>query len=80
MLESFPDCPPDSSGHYFMVVLNIKAQSFEVMDSLSKNGKALMIDACHFLDAGVKTMWTRMYNNSKVQIGSWPIEVADSPR
>jgi hypothetical protein len=79
-LEKFASLPNDSSGHYFLVVLNIKAQRFEVLDSLAENGKALMMEACHFLVAGIKTMWARSYNDSKVQIANWPIEIIDSPK
>lgn len=79
-LEKFGSLPQDSSGHYFLVVLNIKAERFEIIDSLARNGKALMMEACHLLIAGIKTMWKRMYNDSKVQITNFPIEVIPSPK
>jgi hypothetical protein len=39
-----------------------------------------MMDACHLLIAGIKTMWARMYQDSKIRIAEWPIEVIDSPK
>jgi hypothetical protein len=65
-----------------LVVLNVSAERFEIIDSLSsrKKGEALMMEACHMLIAGIKVMWKREYAKSKVQIVNWPIEVIDSPR
>jgi hypothetical protein len=79
-LEKFDGVTNDASGHYFLVVLNIKACRFEVFDSLARNGQPLMVEACHLLVDGIKTMWARIFTDSKVQIANWPIEVIDSPK
>lgn len=79
-LEKFQNLPKDSSGHYWLVVLNIKAERFEIIDSLARNAQALMMESCHLLIASIKKMWAKEYRNSKVQIIDWPIEVIDSPK
>lgn len=69
-----------SSGHYWLVNLNIKAQRFEIVDSLARNGEALLMDSCHFLIGGIKSIWSKHYPKSKIKIHDWPIELIDSPR
>ena len=78
----FPGAKPsEASGHYWLVVLNIKAQRFEIYDSLAtKKREALMMEDTHYLIVGIKTMWLRLFTSSKVQIANWPIELIDSPR
>lgn len=63
-----------------MVVLNIKAERFEVIDSLARRGRALLMESCHLLIANIKVMWGKEYADSKVDIADWPIEVIDSPK
>ncbi|KAK1669076.1 hypothetical protein QYE76_057235 [Lolium multiflorum] len=79
-LQAFPGTPKDASGHYWLVNLNIKAQRFEIYDSLGNNSEPVNMHACHLLIAGIKTNWTRQYSNSKIKIMDWPIEIIDSPR
>ncbi|KAM0887850.1 hypothetical protein ACQ4PT_028729 [Festuca glaucescens] len=79
-LEGFTGAPPSQLGHYWLVNLNIKAQIFEMYDSLGGNGEALLMHACHLLIARIKTMWFKEYKKSKVQIADWPIVLIDSPK
>lgn len=80
VLQKFTRLPTETSGHYWLVVLNLTAQRFEIIDSLGKQGQPLMMDACHLLIAGIKYMWTYHYKESKVQINNREIEVIDCPR
>lgn len=70
----------EKNGHYFLFTLNIKAQRFEIMDSLRREGDAMMMDACHFLAAGIKYMWNKNYRNSTVKIGDFPIVYIPCPK
>jgi hypothetical protein len=60
----------NSSGHYWLVVLDIKGRRFEIIDSLSKDGQALMMPVCHLLITGIKKMWAREYKESSVDISN----------
>ena len=41
-LEKLSSDPKGSSGHYWLVVLNIKARRFEILDSLASKTEALL--------------------------------------
>uniref|UniRef100_A0A0E0PVU0 Ubiquitin-like protease family profile domain-containing protein n=1 Tax=Oryza rufipogon TaxID=4529 RepID=A0A0E0PVU0_ORYRU len=47
----------DKAGHYFMVCLNLKAERFEVYDSLRGEDDEELISASHLVVASIKTMW-----------------------
>uniref|UniRef100_A0ACD5TJR6 Uncharacterized protein n=2 Tax=Avena sativa TaxID=4498 RepID=A0ACD5TJR6_AVESA len=79
-LEKFPQLSKDLSAHYWLVVINIKAKRFEVIDSLARRGCALLMESCHLLIANIKVMWGKEYANSKVDIVDWPIEIIDNPK
>uniref|UniRef100_I1Q175 Ubiquitin-like protease family profile domain-containing protein n=1 Tax=Oryza glaberrima TaxID=4538 RepID=I1Q175_ORYGL len=51
----------DKAGHYFMVCLNLKAERFEVYDSLRGEDDEELISASHLVVASIKTMWDRFY-------------------
>jgi hypothetical protein len=63
-LQCFPGLANDQSGHYWLVNLNLKAERFEIYDSLAKNVEALMMDSCHFLIGAIKAIWASEYQCS----------------
>uniref|UniRef100_A0A0E0HNH3 Ubiquitin-like protease family profile domain-containing protein n=1 Tax=Oryza nivara TaxID=4536 RepID=A0A0E0HNH3_ORYNI len=48
----------DKAGHYFMVCLNLKAERFEVYDSLRGEDDEELISASHLVVASIKTIQT----------------------
>nr|BAD20055.1 hypothetical protein [Oryza sativa Japonica Group]BAD28889.1 hypothetical protein [Oryza sativa Japonica Group] len=51
----------DKASHYFVVCLNLKAERFEVYDSLRGEDDEALISASHLVVASIKTMWDRFY-------------------
>ena len=80
-LQAFEGCDENSSGHYFLVNLNLKAERFEIMDSITnRNGESIMIDACHLLVAAIKVMWSREYAESNIDISEFPMVFIPLPQ
>uniref|UniRef100_A0A0E0HNF8 Ubiquitin-like protease family profile domain-containing protein n=1 Tax=Oryza nivara TaxID=4536 RepID=A0A0E0HNF8_ORYNI len=69
------------AGHYFMVCLNLKAERFEVYDSLRGEDDEALISAYHLVVASIKTMWDRFYmRSSKKTIQNYPLIFIDGPK
>jgi hypothetical protein len=62
------------TGHYYLIVLNLKAERFEVMDSMrSKGNKGLMKDVRSIIGS-IKGMWRANFGESNVNIERWQTE------
>jgi hypothetical protein len=76
------DLTPDIKkfiGHYYIIALNLKAERFELMDSLrSKGNRALMKDA-RGITGSIKYMWSQNYSESKINITNRPTEHISTP-
>jgi hypothetical protein len=74
MFSVLQDLSPGSktfTGHYYLIVLNLKAERFEIMDSLRAEGnKGLMNDARQIIGA-IKHMWSLNYSQSKIKIQNY---------
>ena len=58
-------------GHYYLVNLNLKAERFEVMDSLRKEtDKMYRADSSNII-AAVKSMWATNYAQSNINIQNY---------
>ena len=69
----------DFNGHYYLIVLNLKAERFEVMDSLRCQGnKGLMDDARPIIGA-IKHLWGLNYSQSNKNIEKWRTQHIDTP-
>lgn len=67
------------TGHYYLIVLNLKAERFEIMDSLRTEGnKGLMEDAAAIIGS-IKHLWTLNYSESKIKIQSYKIVHIPTP-
>ncbi|KAI4988400.1 hypothetical protein ZWY2020_030030 [Hordeum vulgare] len=71
---------PKETGHYWVLVLNIRDKRFEVLDSgrIPKD-KAFLATSLKIID-GIKANWRRHYNCSSVQISDWGLQEIKSPR
>uniref|UniRef100_A0A0E0LYE8 Ubiquitin-like protease family profile domain-containing protein n=1 Tax=Oryza punctata TaxID=4537 RepID=A0A0E0LYE8_ORYPU len=71
----------DKAGHYFVVCLNMKAERFEVYDSLRGEDDEELILASNLVVASIKTMWDRVYmRSSKKTIQNYPLIFIDGPK
>lgn len=71
----------DKASHYFVVCLNLKAERFEVYDSLRGEDDEALISASHLVVASIKTMWDRFYmRSSKKTIQNYPLIFIDGPK
>uniref|UniRef100_A0A0E0MEU4 Ubiquitin-like protease family profile domain-containing protein n=1 Tax=Oryza punctata TaxID=4537 RepID=A0A0E0MEU4_ORYPU len=71
----------DKAGHYFVVCLNLKAERFEVYDSLRGEDDEELISATNLVVASIKTMWDRVYmRSSKKTIQNYPLIFIDGPK
>ena len=80
MLQDLTPDIEDFNGHYYLIVLNLKAERFEVMDSLrSKMNPGLLKDARNIVGS-IKGLWSSNYSESKINIEKWPTKYIDTPK
>jgi hypothetical protein len=66
-----PEIKDVMTGHYYLIVLNLKSGRFEVMDSLRNEGnKGLMADARNIIGS-IKHFWHVNYSESKIDISTY---------
>lgn len=71
---------PKESGHYWLMVLNIRDKRFEVLDSArTLKDKAFQATANKIME-GIKANWERHYNTSSVQIKDWKLHEIKCPK
>uniref|UniRef100_A0ACD5XW89 Uncharacterized protein n=1 Tax=Avena sativa TaxID=4498 RepID=A0ACD5XW89_AVESA len=74
MFSVLQDLTPNleaNTGHYYLIILNLKAERFEVMDSLRREGdKGLQADYRAIIGS-IKNMWARNYSQSKFNISKY---------
>ena len=63
----------EHSGHYFLIVLNLRNKRFELLDSMRSLGDAKLATCCNQFLAAVKSLWKDHYNTSKHQIDNYEI-------
>ena len=68
------------TGHYYLISLNLKAERFEVFDSLRAKGNRGLIKEYRSIIGSIKYLWGANYSESKINIENWPIEYIDTPR
>ena len=73
-----PKCK-EFCGHYYLIVLNLKAERFEVMDSLRPEGTpSLMSDAASIIGS-IKHLWAENYSESKINISRYKTQYIATP-
>ena len=74
-----PPKSKDFTGHYYLIVLNLKAERFEVMDSLRPEGTpSLMSDAASIIGS-IKHLWAENYSESKINISRYKTQYIATP-
>jgi hypothetical protein len=65
---------PEDPGHWYVVVLNLKAKRLEVLDCIrDESDDCAKAHANEFID-GVKAAWNIYYAESKTQIVDYQLE------
>nr|XP_051190643.1 uncharacterized protein LOC127303968 [Lolium perenne] len=59
------------SGHYYLIVLNLKAGRFEVMDSMRKEGDKLLMQDARNIIGSIKHFWQANYSASNIDISKY---------
>ena len=80
VLQDLTPTKEEFTGHYYLVVLNLMAQRFEVMDSMRGVGTpSLASDSATLINA-IKHMWMLNYNNrSKIDISGFQTHFIATP-
>jgi hypothetical protein len=76
------DLTPDIelfNGHYYLIVLNLKVERFEVMDSLRSKGNRGLIKDYRSIIGSIKYLWAEKYSDSNINIEKWPTEHIVTP-
>lgn len=82
MFGVLQDLTPDIkqfNGHYYLIVLNLKAERFEVMDSLGSKGNKGLVADYRAIIGSIKYMWAQNYADSKINIEKWKTEHISTP-
>jgi Ulp1 family protease len=76
VLEAMGNNGSDTAGHYYLLVLNLRAKRFEVMDSMRSLGDERLRTSCNTIMEGIKTLWRKHYPNSKKDIEDYePVDI-----
>ncbi|KAM0860914.1 hypothetical protein ACQ4PT_046233 [Festuca glaucescens] len=69
----------DFNGHYYLIVLNLKAERFEVMDSLRAKGNRGLLKDYRSIIGTIKYLWAKNYSDSTINIETLHTEHIDTP-
>lgn len=61
------------SGHYFLIVLNLRNKRFEVFDSMRTLEDKSFLNCCMEIINSVKHLWKVHYPNSRNQIDEYEL-------
>lgn len=59
------------NGHYYLIGLNLKAERFEVMDSLRNEGNRSLMEDARVIIGSIKHMWEKNYSESNIDISKY---------
>ncbi|CAL4966916.1 unnamed protein product [Urochloa decumbens] len=60
-------------GHYFLLVLNIRNNRFEVLDSMRSLKDENLVQCCNIIVAAIKELWRTHYPDSNVDIQNYSL-------
>ncbi|CAL4924975.1 unnamed protein product [Urochloa decumbens] len=63
----------DNVGHYFLLVLNLRSNRFEVLDSMRTMEDDSLRTCCNRIVTGIKKLWKMHYPDSKIVIDDYDI-------
>jgi Ulp1 family protease len=60
-------------GHYFLLVLNLRNERFEVLDSMRSLEDEALFDCCNTLIGAIKQVWTKYEYEEKKPISNYEL-------
>ncbi|CAL5038382.1 unnamed protein product [Urochloa decumbens] len=60
-------------GHYFLLVLNIRNNRFEVLDSMRSLKDENLVECCNIIVAAIKELWRTHYPDSNVDVQNYSL-------
>ena len=60
-------------GHYFLLVLNLRAKRFEVLDSMRSLNDEKLASCCANLVSRIKECWKIFYPDTKKEIDTYEV-------
>ncbi|CAL4962269.1 unnamed protein product [Urochloa decumbens] len=60
-------------GHYFLLVLNIRNNRFEVLDSMRSLKDENLVGCCNIIVAAIKELWRTHYPDSNVDVQNYSL-------
>ena len=67
----------EHSGHYFLIVLNLRNKRFEVLDSMRNLENGKLAECCNKITNAIKSLWKIYYPDTKNPIDKY--EIMDIP-
>lgn len=77
---TLPHDENNKNKHYYLIVLNLKAKRFEVLDSLNLETQPVMIEDCNQIVTSIRNCWATKYSQPSTGIQDYPIEHVDAPQ
>jgi hypothetical protein len=74
MFSVLQDLTPDldvMTGHYYLIVLNLKSGGFEVMDSMRRESDRGLMKDSRTIIGSIKHLWATNYSESKIDISKY---------
>ena len=65
VLEAMRNNGSDTTGHYYLLVLNLRGKRFEVIDSMKSLEEERLRKSYNTIMEGIKTLRRKHYPNSK---------------
>ncbi|CAL5078667.1 unnamed protein product [Urochloa decumbens] len=73
VLQAISSRNVDKVGHYFLLVLNLRSNRFEVLDSMRTMEDDNLRTCCNRIVTGIKKLWKMHYPDSKIVIDDYDI-------
>ena len=80
VLQNISTVPKVFCGHYYLINLNLKAERFEIMDSMRKESDKMLKTDSSKIIASIKTLWAIHYRNSNIKIHDWECAFIPTPK
>ncbi|KAG2557405.1 hypothetical protein PVAP13_8NG254702 [Panicum virgatum] len=70
----------EHSGHYFLIVLNLRNKRFEVLDSMRNLENGKLAECCNKITNAIKSLWKIYYPDTKNPIDKYEIVDISIPK
>lgn len=67
-------------SHWFLLCLNLRAERFEVFDSIRSESDKGLLQTSNKIIKGIKTLWQCYHAESRVDISNYDLLYIDAPK